>query len=211
MATEQKKPKATQIITDPIRIFFVHVLSPKPNDQGKLKFQAQGLIPKSNTALIARMKPALQEAQREWIKKFAGGEKTPEQITAIIAGLRMPMRDGDAEFALGVSTGGQEGKTDPDYKGHYFFNSSSSNKPGVVDADGQPIVDAAQVYSGMFARLIINFYPYNTAGNKGVAVGLNGLQKIRDGEPKAGIGSVGEIFGRYDTGDARDVGDNVGF
>ena len=37
--------------------------------------------------------------------------------------------------------------------------------------------------SGVIGRASINFYAYNTNGNRGIACGLNNLQKIADGEP----------------------------
>ena len=42
-----------------------------------------------------------------------------------------------------------------------------------------------EVYSGVYGRASINFYAFNSNGNKGIACGLNNLQKIRDGSPWA--------------------------
>lgn len=39
------------------------------------------------------------------------------------------------------------------------------------------------MYSGVYGRASINFYAFNSNGNKGIACGLNNLQKIGDGEP----------------------------
>ena len=52
-----------------------------------------------------------------------------------------------------------------------------------MDADCQPILDTSELYSGIYGRASINFYAFNTNGNKGIACGLNNLQKLRDGEP----------------------------
>ena len=57
---------------------------------------------------------------------------------------------------------------------------------GIVDADRQPILERSEVYSGVYGRASINFYAFNSNGNKGIACGLNNLQKIRDGEPLGG-------------------------
>ena len=56
----------------------------------------------------------------------------------------------------------------------------------MVDADRQQIIDTSEVYSGVYGRASINFYAFNTNGNRGIACGLNNLQKIRDGEPLGG-------------------------
>lgn len=55
-----------------------------------------------------------------------------------------------------------------------------------MDADRQPILDRSEVYSGCYGRVSITFYAFNSNGNKGIACGLNNLQKIRDGEPLDG-------------------------
>lgn len=72
---------------------------------------------------------------------------------------------------------------DPVYAGSYFINANSATAPGIVDADRQPILDRSEVYSGVYGRASINLYAFNSNGNKGIACGLNNLQKIRDGEP----------------------------
>lgn len=39
------------------------------------------------------------------------------------------------------------------------------------------------VYSGMYARMTVNFFPYDASGNRGVGFGLGNVYKTRDGEP----------------------------
>ena len=53
----------------------------------------------------------------------------------------------------------------------------------MVDTQVQPIIDATQVYSGMWGNVSVSFFAYNSAGKKGIGCGLNGLQKVRDDEP----------------------------
>ena len=73
-----------------------------------------------------------------------------------------------------------------EYANAYFVNANSATAPGIVDADRQPTIDTSEVYSGVYGRASINFYAFNSNGNKGIACGLNNLQKIRDGEPLGG-------------------------
>ena len=68
----------------------------------------------------------------------------------------------------------------------YFINANSATAPGIVDAARQPILERSEVYSGVYGRASINFYAFNSNGNKGIACGLNNLQKISDGEPLGG-------------------------
>lgn len=76
----------------------------------------------------------------------------------------------------------------------YFVNANSTTAPGIVDADRQPIIDTSEVYSGVYGRASINFYAFNSNGNKGIACGLNNLQKIRDGEPLGGKSRAEDDF-----------------
>ena len=55
-----------------------------------------------------------------------------------------------------------------------------------MDAARQPILERSEVYSGVYGRASINFYAFNSNCNKGIACGLNNLQKISDGEPLGG-------------------------
>ena len=46
----------------------------------------------------------------------------------------------------------------------------------------------------VYGRASINFYAFNSNGNKGIACGLNNLQKIRDGEPLGGKSRAEDDF-----------------
>lgn len=58
----------------------------------------------------------------------------------------------------------------------------------------KPILDRNEVYSGCYARVSLNFYAFNSNGNKGVACGLGNIQKIRDGESLGGRSSATDDF-----------------
>lgn len=76
------------------------------------------------------------------------------------------------------------------YANSYFVNANATTAPGIVDADRNPILTRSEVYSGVYGRASISFYAFNSSGNKGIACGLNNLQKIRDGEPLGGKASA---------------------
>ena len=63
-----------------------------------------------------------------------------------------------------------------------------------MDKSINPILDRDEVYSGCYARVSLNFYAFNSNGNKGVAVGLGNIQKIRDGESLGGRSTAAEDF-----------------
>ena len=92
------------------------------------------------------------------------------------------MRDGDTE------------RDDEAYKSHYFINANSTTSPQIVDKYVKPILDRNEVYSGCYARVSLNFYAFNSNGNKGVACGLGNIQKIRDGESLGGRSSATDDF-----------------
>ena len=70
-----------------------------------------------------------------------------------------------------------------------------------MDADRQPILTRSEMYSGVKGRASINLYSYNVNGNRGIACGLNNLQKIRDGEPLGGKASAESDFATDDDED----------
>ena len=78
------------------------------------------------------------------------------------------------------------------------MNANSPHKPGIVDANRQEIIDTSELYSGIYGRASISFYAFNSNGNKGIACGLNNLQKFRDGEPLGGRTSAEDDFATDD-------------
>lgn len=157
---------ATKVVTGKVRLSFVHLFQPRSGmDGGEPKYSASILIPKTDKATIDKVKAAI-EAAKEAGKATWGGKVPP--------GLKNPLRDGDTE------------RDDAAYKGHYFINASSKNKPGVVDAAMNQILDANEVYSGVYGKVSINFYPYSVNGNKGVGAGLQNVQSLGIGDPLGG-------------------------
>ena len=102
--------------------------------------------------------------------------------------LKLPLRDGDK-------------KGDDAYKGCWYINANSTTKPGVVDADRQPIIETSELYSGIIGRASITLYAFNTNGNKGIAAGLNNLQKLSDGTPLGGHSRAEDDFADLDDED----------
>lgn len=128
---------------------------------------------------IGKIQAAIDEAYREGQSKLKGNAKSVPALST----LRTPLRDGDLERP-----------DDPAYANAYFVNANSATAPGVVDANRNDILDRSEVYSGCYGRASINFYAYNANGNRGIACGLNNLQKIRDGEPLGGRASAMSDF-----------------
>ena len=191
MKTQNQKPvNPLKVITSKdTRWSYCNVWEPKAINGGTPKFSVSLLIPKKDTVTVNKIKAAIEAAYREGEAKLKGNGKTVPPLTAI----KTPLRDGDAERP-----------DDPAYAGHYFVNANSATAPGIVDVDCQPILTRSEVYSGVYGRASISFYAFNSSGNRGVACGLNNLQKIRDGEPLGGRASAESDFSDFDDEDDDD-------
>ena len=191
MKTQNQKPvNPLKVITGKdTRWSYCNVWEAKAINGGTPKCSVSLLIPKTDTVTVKKIKAAIEAAYREGEAKLKGNGKTVPPLTAI----KTPLRDGDAERP-----------DDPAYAGHYFLNANSATAPGIVDADCQPILTRSEVYSGVYGRASISFYAFNSSGNRGVACGLNNLQKIRDGEPLGGRASAESDFSDFDDEDDDD-------
>ena len=175
------------IITNPTKVItgvntrwsYANVWDPKAIDGGKPKYSVSLIIPKDDEVTVNKIKAAIQAAYEEGQSKLKGNGKSVPPLSAI----KNPLRDGDIEKP-----------DDEAYAGCYFVNANSSTAPGVVDADRQPIIERSEVYSGVYGRASINLYAFNSNGNKGIACGLNNLQKIKDGEPLGGKSRAEDDF-----------------
>ncbi len=155
----------TKVITGVnTRLSYFHGWEPVSINGGAEKYSVSVLIPKSDKETIKAIEAAVDAAIEEGIAKFGG--KKPNK-----AAIKLPLRDGDIE------------RDDEAYKGHYFVNANSTTPPQIVDKTVKPILDRSEVYSGCYGRASLNFYAFNSNGNKGVACGLGNIQKIKDGEP----------------------------
>lgn len=170
----------TKVITGVnTRWSYVNAWEAKSINGGAPKFSVSLIIPKSDTKTIEKIQAAIQAAYEEGQGKLKGNGKSVPALSV----LKTPLRDGDAERP-----------DDEAYTDAYFINANSATAPGIVDADRNPILDRSEVYSGVYGRASINFYAFNSNGNKGIACGLNNLQKIRDGEPLGGKSRAEDDF-----------------
>ena len=177
----------TKVITGVnTRWSYANVWEAKSINGGKPKFSVSLIIPKDDTATVNKIKAAIQSAYEEGQSKLKGSGKTVPALSI----LKTPLRDGDLERP-----------DDEAYKNAYFVNANSPHKPGVVDGNRQEIIDTSELYSGIYGRASITFYAFNSNGNKGIACGLNNLQKLRDGEPLGGRTRAEDDFATEDDDD----------
>lgn len=180
----------TKVITGVnTRWSYVNAWEPKSINGGAPKYSVSLIIPKSDTKTLEKIRAAIQAAYEEGQSKLKGNGRSVPALSA----LKTPLRDGDAERS-----------DDEAYANSYFVNANSGTAPGIVDADRNPILERSEVYSGVYGRASINFYAFNSNGNKGIACGLNNLQKIRDGEPLGGKSRAEDDFAEADEEDFLD-------
>ncbi|UTG84513.1 DUF2815 family protein [Bacillus paranthracis] len=182
---------STKVITEKIRLSFAHLFEPYAINGGEPKYSVSILIPKTAKKTLAKLDAAVEAAKEEGKGKWGG--KIPHN-------LKLPVRDGDLERP-----------DDPAYVGHVFFTASSKSRPDIAkpngkDANGKTkfliITDPDEVYSGCYAKASLNAYPFNANGNRGIAIGLNSIVKVQDGEPLGGRSSINEDFSDEDFEDS---------
>ena len=182
-----KMTNPTKVITGVnTRWSYANVWDPKSINGSTPKYSVSLIIPKSDTVTYNKIKAAIQAAYEEGQSKLKGNGKSVPALSII----KTPLRDGDLERP-----------DDPNYANSWFINANSGTAPGIVDADCQPILERSEVYSGVYGRASINLYAFNSNGNKGIACGLNNLQKIRDGEPLGGKSRAEDDFSTEDDDD----------
>lgn len=168
----------TKVVTGKIRFSYCNVFEPRAlTDDDKPSYSVCIIIPKSDKATLKKIKEAIEAA------KIAGKAKIADKNGRIPVNIKTPLRDGD-----------EDRPDDPAFEGAYFINCKSYRKPGVVDAALNPIIDQDEFYSGCYGRVSLNFYAYNVQ-SKGIAAGLQNIQKLADGEPLSGGSSPEEDFG----------------
>lgn len=167
--------KSVKVVTGKVRFSYESVFEAKAMQEGSIpKFSVSLLIRKDDKDTIDRINKAIEQVKED--NKSIWGGKIP-------AMLKGGLRDGDLEKP-----------EDPAYKGMYFINANSGQKPGVVDANLNPIIDRSEFYSGCYGRASVSFFAYNSNGSKGVGCGLNNVQKMEDGERLGGVTTAAEDF-----------------
>lgn len=185
----------TKVLTGVVRLSYANLVTPRANQQGgEPKYSVTLLIPKSDVATINDINASMDVAYEEGVSKKWGGARPQKKVI---------MHDGDGLRPNGLPFGDEA-------KGHYVLTASSKLKPQVVGIDNVNCELAPNdIYSGMYARVTINFFPYDTAGSKGVGCGLGNVLKTADGEPLSGGASAASDFADIGNASAQPVQSNA--
>lgn len=181
----------TRFTTGKVRLTYAFLWEPRSSsegdgdsdDKGK-KYSTSLLIPKGDQQTINKLNAAIQYAIALGQKKGYWSDKLPGNF-------KLPLRDGDAESA-------EKGE---EYQGMWFLNASSTRPPRIVDIGRNEILDPGEVYSGCYARVCLNLFPFKSNGNRGIGCGLEAVQKLADGEALSGVPvDLEEAFGDWSDG-----------
>lgn len=169
---------STKVVTGKVRFCYANVFEPVAMNDGETpKYSVCILIPKTDTKTLDAINKAIEAA------KIAGKAKIADKNGRIPSTLKSPLRDGDDERS-----------DDPAFKGMMFINANSNRKPAIVDKSLNEIMSRDEFYSGCYGRVSLNFYAFNVQ-SKGIAAGLQNLQKLEDGEMLTGGSTAEEDFG----------------
>lgn len=168
-----------KLILKNVRFSYVRVFEPQQfNGTGDFKYSVVVLIPKTDTEQVQKIRDLIEAESKEFIAshpKLKGVK--PEVWTS-------PLQDGDKS--------GNE-----DYEGMYYLNANRLErlgKPIVIDRRKKPIETKEEMYSGCWGVASLSLFGYySSAKMAGVAVGLNGVQKVTDDERLDGGASAGDF------------------
>lgn len=156
---------ANRFNTPQFRAAFISVFKARAQKQqdgsmGEAKYTVRAAFPPT-TDLSQMKSEAALAAKEKW------GDKVPKNI-------RSPFRLNE-ELDNPVAGLGDDWTI-------VTFSAKADNKPGVVDAQVNEIMDESEVYSGAWFRVQTRAYAYDQAGNKGVSFALDNIQKMKDDE-----------------------------
>lgn len=180
----------TDVTTGKVRLSYANLFKPRAAQPGQdEKYSVTLLIPKTDTETLQRISHAIQAAVEKGKAEKWGGIAP--------ANVPHPLHDGDGLKESGEPFG-------EECKGHYVMTASAKADypPEVVDQRLNPVINQSDVYSGCYARVNINFFPYGggtTGFKKGVGAGLGPVQKMADGEPLGGgTKKASSVFGEVE-------------
>ncbi len=173
----------TRVLTGEVRLSYVNLVAPRANNNNPNadpRYSVTLLIPKTDVAVKENIDASIEVAATDAQAKLWGGVRPPVMPT--------PIHDGDGVRDNGTPYG-------PECKGCWVITASSKQKPQVVhQSDINTELAPQDIYSGMYARVTINFFGYSQAGRRGIGCGLGNVMKTRDGEPLAGGASAAADF-----------------
>lgn len=166
-----------KLVLKNVRFSYVRVFEPQQfQGVGEFKYSVCILIPKTDTETVKQVVAAFESESKEYIAshpKLKGNK--PEMW-------KNPLKDGDKTGA---------------YEGMYYldaYRKESQGRPICIDRRKKPIETKEEMYSGCWGVASISLYGYYMSStNAGIAVGLNGVQKVTDDDRLDGGASANDF------------------
>lgn len=158
-------PQRAKLKTPIFRASFPHLFEAKAMEEGQeAKYSIAMIFPKKDESQLKELRAAcIKVAKEKFGSDYDRLVKTGK--------LKMPFRDGaEKEHLEGYG------------EGTIFASATSKRRPGIVDHALERIHEADAVYAGCFCRASVTPFAFDVKGNKGVALGLNNVQKLKDGD-----------------------------
>lgn len=187
------KQNSTKVILKNVRLSFANLLEPKSINGGEPKYSTQVIIEKSDTENIENMKKAIDIAYKQGLE--SGRLKRVKRDR-----LKTTLHDAEEKYDFNEN---------PEYEDTLYINLNSKRRPGLINKYKDKTDDPEEVYSGVYANVSLNFYPYNTSGNKGVSAGLNNVMVLGKGERLGGQASAESDFADFEAEDSSDGLDDI--
>jgi len=182
--------QANEIVTGECRLSYVTLMEPRAiNNVGTPQYSVKILIPKTDAATLAALAKARDTARQNGVTE--GKRPFASFSAARLATMNVSLKDGDIHFP-----------DNPECAGHWVLNAKTpqDKPPGVLNEKRERVTNPTDVYSGMYGRVHIQLYPYDTAGNAGIGVSLQNVMKTKDGDPLGGARKRAEdVFGQPDS------------
>lgn len=174
-----------KVRTAEVRLSYAHLDEPYSQDgQQEPKYQAALLLPKSEVNCYNEIMAAINAAKQDGISNLWKGACPPNPS--------LPIHDGDGVRERSGEPYGEE------CKGCWVISAKSKLKPQVVHQSNiRCELPPGSYKSGDYAVVMINFYPYDANGNRGIACSLGNVMMTRDGEPLGGQSSASDDFSDF--------------
>jgi hypothetical protein len=178
--------KTGNIITCPVRLQYINLLAPAKAQDGDAPDKKPGynvvacLPPGAEAGIQNILHAAIYAEERKSFPNNFGPDGRS-------FGLHSPLRD-QREKARTRAGAEVEGFT----PGLFCFTANTQMKPQITDTAGNPIVDPARIYPGVWALLAINTYAYGIKPQRpkiGVGIGLQNVMIFADDNRCGGGGS----------------------
>ena len=94
----------------------------------------------------------------------------------------------------------------PEYKDKIIIKAVSYERPPqILRPDKQEMMNQSELYSGCYGRMWVYAFAYDNAGNKGVSFSLQGIMKVRDGDPLSSQRNASDAFKDIEISEDFDV------